>query len=443
MKKILLILCLLLVACEPPSEEVKGKWINIFPNIDIIPANIPQTVDPFNTVMYVRYFIEDDDETSHDIIQEAFSEEVYRLHQLFDRHYSYYLDKENKTYINNVYQINKIYGTDEELEIDDDLINVLRLGIEYAKLSDGKFNIFVGTISDVWTQIFDDYYNFSFIEEIDPRFNVEVKNEIEKYTACIPTYEEIEDILVIDEENKTVKFNLKEVLDEEDNNICSSNSKYKPSITLGGIGKGYATKMIVEKLISLGYSNGQVLSGGSSISTLGESFLKNGQQITVADPRDKGFGEQIPAFSLRIKNKFDMSTSGNYTTGKSYSFIDYENQEIVYRHHILDSNTGLPSNYHRSVTIFSETIDAAILDALSTTLVNLPIDEGLEFRNRMKEKGLDFEVVWINQEGIDKEITCNDETWCPTYPSKLTITSTSNFNNSLKVKEGVTLKYVT
>ncbi len=443
MKKILLILCLLLVACEPPSEEVKGKWINIFPNIDIIPANIPQTVDPFNTVMYVRYFIEDDDETSHDIIQEAFSEEVYRLHQLFDRHYSYYLDKENKTYINNVYQINKIYGTDEELEIDDDLINVLRLGIEYAKLSDGKFNIFVGTISDVWTQIFDDYYNFSFIEEIDPRFNDEIKNEIEKYTACIPTYEEIEDILVIDEENKTVKFNLKEVLDEEDNNICSSNSKYKPSITLGGIGKGYATKMIVEKLISLGYSNGQVLSGGSSISTLGESFLKNGQQITVADPRDKGFGEQIPAFSLRIKNKFDMSTSGNYTTGKSYSFIDYENQEIVYRHHILDSNTGLPSNYHRSVTIFSETIDAAILDALSTTLVNLPIDEGLEFRNRMKEKGLDFEVVWINQEGIDKEITCNDETWCPTYPSKLTITSTSNFNNSLKVKEGVTLKYVT
>lgn len=443
MKKILLILCLLLVACEPPNEEVKGKWINIFPNIDIIPANIPQTVDPFNTVMYVRYFIEDDDETSHDIIQEAFSEEVYRLHQLFDRHYSYYLDKENKTYINNVYQINKIYGTDEELEIDDDLINVLRLGIEYAKLSDGKFNIFVGTISDVWTQIFDDYYNFSFIEEIDPRFNDEIKNEIEKYTACIPTYEEIEDILVIDEENKTVKFNLKEVLDEEDNNICSSNSKYKPSITLGGIGKGYATKMIVEKLISLGYSNGQVLSGGSSISTLGESFLKNGQQITVADPRDKGFGEQIPAFSLRIKNKFDMSTSGNYTTGKSYSFIDYENQEIVYRHHILDSNTGLPSNYHRSVTIFSETIDAAILDALSTTLVNLPIDEGLEFRNRMKEKGLDFEVVWINQEGIDKEITCNDETWCPTYPSKLTITSTSNFNNSLKVKEGVTLKYVT
>ncbi|HHU28955.1 TPA: FAD:protein FMN transferase [bacterium] len=443
MKKILLILCLLLVACEPPSEEVKGKWINIFPNIDIIPANIPQPVDPFNTVMYVRYFIEDDDETSHDIIQEAFSEEVYRLHQLFDRHYSYYLDKENKTYINNVYQINKIYGTDEELEIDDDLINVLKLGIEYAKLSDGKFNIFVGTISDVWTQIFDDYYNFSFIEEIDPRFNDEIKNEIEKYTACIPTYEEIEDILVIDEENKTVKFNLKEVLDEEDNNICSSNSKYKPSITLGGIGKGYATKMIVEKLISLGYSNGQVLSGGSSISTLGESFLKNGQQITVADPRDKGFGEQIPAFSLRIKNKFDMSTSGNYTTGKSYSFIDYENQEIVYRHHILDSNTGLPSNYHRSVTIFSETIDAAILDALSTTLVNLPIDEGLEFRNRMKEKGLDFEVVWINQEGIDKEITCNDETWCPTYPSKLTITSTSNFNNSLKVKEGVTLKYVT
>ena len=244
MKKILLILCLLLVACEPPSEEVKGKWINIFPNIDIIPANIPQTVDPFNTVMYVRYFIEDDDETIHDIIQEVFSEEVYRLHQLFDRHYSYYLDKENKTYINNVYQINKIYGTDEELEIDDDLINVLRLGIEYAKLSDGKFNIFVGTISDVWTQIFDDYYNFSFIEEIDPRFNDEIKNEIEKYTACIPTYEEIEDILVIDEENKTVKFNLKEVLDEEDNNICSSNSKYKPSITLGGIGKDTLLKWL-------------------------------------------------------------------------------------------------------------------------------------------------------------------------------------------------------
>lgn len=448
MKKIILIICLLLVSCTPSNNEIKGRWINIFSDKDIVPANISTRLNPFNTVMYIRYFIEDstsdeEEEALINSIQNVFEDEVVRLHKLFDRHYPYWSDDSKETYVNNIYQIHQIYGLDEELIVDRDLIKVLKLGIEYTKASEGKFNFFVGTLSDAWDNIFEEIYNFTFIDEIDPFFNEDTKKELENIAACIPSYQQIEEILVIDEDASTVKFNLVEVLDKNGENICGVDSKYRPTITLGGIGKGYATKVLVERLNSLGYKDGQLLSGGSSISALGASFLEKGQQITIADPRSSGYDDLEPVVKLRIKEKFDMSTSGNYTTGKSYSFINFENEEIVYRHHILDPMTGLPSNYHRSVTIVSEDIDAAILDVLSTILVNLTIEDGLAFRNIVKQEGLDFDAIWINQIGTDRNITCESDSWCPTYPSSLTVTSTSSFNNSLMVKEGVTLNYVT
>ena len=126
-----------------------------------------------------------------------------------------------------------------------------------------------------------------------------------------------------------------------------------------------------------------------------------------------------------------MSTSGNYTSGKSFGFYD-ENRNIIKRHHIINTFTGYP-NYSEcvaSVSVFSKKLNAGFLDAVSTTLVNMTIEEGLEFRNKvMNDYDSDLEIVYIKENIVDKTIE---------------VISTSNFDNTFKLvnSTGATLKYV-
>ena len=83
-----------------------------------------------------------------------------------------------------------------------------------------------------------------------------------------------------------------------------------------------------------------------------------------------------------------------------------------------------------SVSVFSKKLDAGFLDAISTTLVNMTIEDGLVFRNKvMNDYNADLEIVYI-KENIKEET--------------IEVISTSNFNNTLKLvnKNGSTLKYV-
>ena len=126
-----------------------------------------------------------------------------------------------------------------------------------------------------------------------------------------------------------------------------------------------------------------------------------------------------------------MSTSGNYTTGKSYGFYD-ENLDVIKRFHIINTFTGY-SNYNEnvaSVSVFSKKLDAGILDAFSTTLVNMSIEEGIEFRKKvMNDFDCDLEIVYIKENIKEKTIE---------------VISTSDFNKTLKLvnTEGSSLRYV-
>ena len=83
-----------------------------------------------------------------------------------------------------------------------------------------------------------------------------------------------------------------------------------------------------------------------------------------------------------------------------------------------------------SVSVFSKKLDAGFLDAISTTLVNMTIEDGLVFRNKvMNDYNADLEIVYI-KENIKEET--------------IEVISTSNFNNTLKLvnKKGSTLNYV-
>ena len=123
----------------------------------------------------------------------------------------------------------------------------------------------------------------------------------------------------------------------------NGNSKGDISISVGGIAKGIATDIVKKKLLKEGYDKGYLFSGGSSISSLSTPIYNNnkGQYLSISDPRTiNNLGdEKKSAFEIYLKDEFSMSTSGNYTKGKSYGFYD-ENGNVNKRFHILNTFTG-------------------------------------------------------------------------------------------------------
>ena len=156
---------------------------------------------------------------------------------------------------------------------------------------------------------------------------------------------------------------------------------------------------------------------------------EKGQKISVVNPAKSNIMEKQSAFSFKLTKEFNFSTSGNYTTNKSYSFID-KNDKIVYRHHIINPFTGYPESHYRSVSVLTSYFTSAQVDALSTAFMNLSLDEGLKLRKHLLEKyqGSDLELFYLQQEGRKEEAV-------------VTVIATSNVNNTLELSKGVKIKY--
>ena len=72
-----------------------------------------------------------------------------------DRNY-YYKDSKGNL-INNIKIINDSYGSGASIEVDEIIIDALKEGVKYTKLSNGRFNIISGSIVDVWDERFTSY----------------------------------------------------------------------------------------------------------------------------------------------------------------------------------------------------------------------------------------------------------------------------------------------
>ena len=439
MKKFnILLISLLLVGCKniySSSLTYIGTWENIFS--EKVLASNGSTVDPFNTSMYLKYFIEDSLENKGVFIEELttlYQDKVADLHKKFDRHQSYYIDitDHEKGTITNIKTVNESLDTGMPVKLDEETYNLLKLGVEYTKYSEGYFNIFIGELTDFWDKIFnnwreEDPYLHHIEENEKSKENERILNE--EILPSLPTIDDLDEVLIFNDETKEVVFNS---LKDE-----NGESKGKISISVGGIAKGYATDLLKDKLLKNNYKQGYLFSGGSSISTLDKPIFNdsNGQYLSVVDPRTaNSFTDRKAAFGMYFKDEFNMSTSGNYIAGKSFKYIINATGEYVTRHHIINPFTGYPENKNvASVSVFSKKLSAGILDAFSTTLVNKSIEEGLKFRKKVMNDAYlgkpDLEIVYIIEDLKNKTIE---------------IQSTSNFNNTFRLSdsEGITLKYV-
>lgn len=332
MKKILtLLLLLLLCGCANTKQEEEIVEPETFE---------PTTTSTKQTAYYVMPIADKDgnmviplsadcaiittDETKAKFMCKTFEETIVYYHILLDPTHDF-------EGINNVKTINDNYGLGP-VEVNGELIDLLDNAITMSELTNGYFNPTIGTVSDVWKDLFNNEHVNN-----DPDETL-VK---EKLVATIP-YDKLRDYIILDKVNNTVTFKALEDTD------------LKVKIDLGAYSKGYVMDKVYEKLLK--YKDGFLISaGGSSIIThVEDSQEKLHWIIGIKNPNNGA-----SALQIRVEN-LAISTSGD----EQQFFI---NENGIRRHHILNPYTGYPENHYRSVTLVSET-NAGALDALSTAV---------------------------------------------------------------------------
>jgi FAD:protein FMN transferase len=147
-------------------------------------------------------------------------------------------------------------------------------------------------------------------------------------------------------------------------------------LDLGAIGKGYAVDRAAEVLHSLGIRDALINAGGSTIFAMGAPPDRTAWLVHLRDPSNK----IDPQVMLK-----DGSVSTSEQTAPSLLANDSAG-------HIIDPDTGMPLKTVFTVSAVSRT--ATVSDALSTTLLLLGPMKGKELIKSMA----DVSAIWISHE---------------------------------------------
>ena len=243
-----------------------------------------------------------------------------------------------------VYKINK-NGTEQWVEVDKSTFKVIKKAIEYAEITEGKFDPTISPIVELWG--------------------------IGTEAAKIPAESEIREAkslvnyknLLFDSENNRVKF-----------------SKKGMAVDLGGIVKGYAADEVRKILNSYDIKSAFVNLGGNVL-TVGRKKDGSLWKIGIQDPR-KHRGSVLAAVEIEGKT---VVTSGNY---ERY----FEEDGKIY-HHILNPETGYPTrNNLLSVSIITD--ESFEADVLSTSAYIMGLDKGMKLVENREE----IEAIFVTED---------------------------------------------
>ena len=221
-----------------------------------------------------------------------------------------------------IYYINNNDDNIDEISIDKDLYEMLKLSLVWKEKSNNKFNINLGKVLEVWSYCRDN------------------KKEPPSKEYLSSVYNSINDIILL--ENNTIK-------------------NTNPSIDLGAISKGYASEKVSDYLESINIKDYIINAGGNVI--VGTPSNKPKYSIGIKDPK-----EPNSLFKTVYGKNISIVTSGSYERFYEYDDIRYS--------HIIDPDTLYPANNFQSVTVISNS--STLSDILSTTLFILPLEDGLK-----------------------------------------------------------------
>lgn len=239
-----------------------------------------------------------------------------------------------------VWNVNHSDG--EPTEVSEETAYLIETALYYSKLSDGAFDITITPLVELW--------------DVQNKASLVSENETTEEalsSGLIPSDEEIEEALahidytVVSCEGTTVTL-----------------SDPDAEIDLGGIAKGYIADCLEEYLLSTGIESALINLGGN-VQTVGTKPDGSSWKIGIQKP----FGGSSDIITVIECTGESVVTSGTY---ERY----FEVEGTIY-HHILDPNTGYPTdNGLVSVTILADS--STVCDALSTTCFVLGLEDGME-----------------------------------------------------------------
>ena len=260
-----------------------------------------------------------------------------------------YEDKMSKTIKgSDVYKVNNAGG--KAVSVSDETKEVIEMGIEMCEASDGKFDITVGRLTDLWD-----------FKSDDPE--VPSENDLEQAVSTVGS----------------------EKIKIRGNDVVIEGGKAK--IDLGGIAKGYISGKVADFIEEQGVENA-VINFGGNVVTIGKKTDGSDWNVGIQDPNAEG--QQI----LGATKAADQAviTSGIYERkfkagGKTY-------------HHIIDPKTGYPvENDVEGVTLKCPRDKAGQCDAMSTICLLMGSEEGMKFIESNKE----FEALFYCKDGSVKK----------------------------------------
>lgn len=234
-----------------------------------------------------------------------------------------------------LYKLNTLHQTGVPYPVSDELFYVLSEALNVCAQTQGKFDITVKPLTDLW--------------DITGDPHLPTATEIEKALPAVD-YRAI----TLDAENKTVTFHNDGM-----------------ALDLGAIAKGY----IADKLaVALSDAYGATIDLGGNIVVLGKH--KGGWKI----------GIQTPFADTGIYTAVVKAPSGKTTTVVTSGAYErnFTHDGKLY-HHIFDPATGYPADSEtESISVIGKT--SLFADAYSTYLFMLPPEKAIRFA---KENGFD------------------------------------------------------
>ena len=319
----LLALVLLLGGCAPAATTATKQYTATFLNL-------------FDTVTTIVGFAES---------EEAFQEQAQKIHDdllVYHELFDIYLDYPQ---VNNLKTVNDQAGI-APVTVDSAIIRLLQDCKRYYDLTDGKVNVAMGSVLQLWHEAREDGIR-------DP-MNAALPDGTALEAAAAHT-----DLsrVVIDEAASTV------YLPEE-----------TMRLDVGAIAKGWATQQVAENAPA-----GMLISVGGNVCATGPK---------KADGTPWVIGIQNPDGGDYLHTIY--VTGGCVVTSGDYQRAYMVNGKRY--HHIIDPETRMPAEYWRSVTVVCA--DSGLADALSTALFLLPLEQG-----RALAESCGAEAFWVDAAG--------------------------------------------
>lgn len=297
----------------------------------------------FNTVITVTLYESD---------REECLDECFAMAQRYENLFSAAIEGSD------IERINSADG--KPVTVDDETIALLKKGLTYCELSQGNFDITIGSLSSLW--------NFS-------------END-----GTVPDASAIADAVALTDYH-TIQI--------DGNTVTVTNPDIK--LDLGGIAKGYIADRMKEYLNDSGITSG-IINLGGNVLTIGPKSNHENYKIGIQKPFSKE-GSSIAVIGIK---------DATVVSSGVYERCFYAGDTLY--HHILNPATGYPYNNNLlGVTIICpHSVDG---DGLSTTCFTLGLEDGM----KLIESIPDTEAIFITDDyklhtssGIGTDITLEE-----------------------------------